>query len=375
MNVKQIIIFFICILVNTNSFSQVCEIDSINYNHIDCYGESTGSISVKLLQPDSVYQKTYWWTGPDGFYANQTLNISNLKAGDYVLTIIANIVPGDPSTPIWDSNLEGDSLGGAPMDTIRIYENLQIGADIIFTNLCNKNDSASVVTQIYGGTPPYSTLWSNGDTARNTSGLLQNTTTPYTLTISDKNNCITNIDTVVPSIREMNILMSNNVVSCKDDSDGWVHARVYNGTPPYSFMWSNGSNIIDRDSSSIRNLTPAIYFVDITDSMGCIDRDSVNVLVNPANCIKVYDAFSPNDDDVNEFWKINNIDVYPQAIVLVYDRNGKQVYRRRNYKNTYTDAFSGRDQKGKILASGNYYYIIDLGNSDKVIKGIVTIVR
>ena len=142
--------------------------------HIDYFGNSTGSISVTLLQPDSVYQKTYWWTGPDGFYANQTLNISNLKAGDYVLTIIANIVPGDPSSPIWDSNLQGDSLGGAPTDTIRIYENLQIGANIIFTNLCDNNDSASVVTQICGGTPPYSTLWSNGDTARNTSGLLQN---------------------------------------------------------------------------------------------------------------------------------------------------------------------------------------------------------
>ena len=74
--------------------------------------------------------------------------------------------------------MQGDSLGGAPTDTIRIYENLQIGANIIFTNLCDNNDSASAVTQIYGGTPPYSTLWSNGDTARNTSGLLQNTLTP-----------------------------------------------------------------------------------------------------------------------------------------------------------------------------------------------------
>ena len=173
----------------------------------------------------------------------------------------------------------------------------------------------------------------------------------------------------------MNILMSNNVVSCKDDSDGWVHARVYNGTPPFSFIWSNGFNFVDKDSSSIRNLSPGYYFVDITDSMGCITRDSVNVLSNPAKCIKVYDAFSPNDDDVNEFWKIDNIDVYPQAIVLVYDRNGKQVYRRRNYKNTYADSFSGRDQNGQILASGNYYYIIDLGNDDNVIKGTVTIVR
>ena len=149
------------------------------------------------------------------------------------------------------------------MDTIRIYENLQIGANIIFTNLCDKNDSASVVTQIYGGTPPYTTLWSNGDTARNTSGLLQNTLIPYTLTISDKNNCITNIDTIVPNVSAINILLSNNVVSCKDNSDGWVHAKAYNGTPPYIFMWSNGLNITNNDSSSIRNLLPGNYFVDI----------------------------------------------------------------------------------------------------------------
>ena len=56
-----------------------------------------------------------------------------------------------------------------------------------------------------------------------------------------------------------------------------------------------------------------IILWDITDSMGCISRDSVNVLSNPAKCIKVFDAFS-NDDDVNEFWKIDNIDVYPQVL-------------------------------------------------------------
>ena len=42
MNGKVIIIFLICILVNSISFSQVCEIDSISYTHVDCYGSSTG---------------------------------------------------------------------------------------------------------------------------------------------------------------------------------------------------------------------------------------------------------------------------------------------------------------------------------------------
>ena len=123
----------------------------------------------------------------------------------------------------------------------------------------------------------------------------------------------------MPNVSAINILLSNNVVSCKDNSDGWVHAKAYNGTPPYIFMWSNGLNITNNDSSSIRNLLPGNYFVDIIDSMGCVVSDSISVLSNPAKCIKVYDAFSPNDDDVNEFWKIDNIDVYPKAIILVYD--------------------------------------------------------
>ena len=52
MNGKVIIIFLICILVNGISFSRsLLEIDSLFYTHVDCYGSSTGSISVTLLQP------------------------------------------------------------------------------------------------------------------------------------------------------------------------------------------------------------------------------------------------------------------------------------------------------------------------------------
>ena len=109
--------------------------------------------------------------------------------------------------------------------------------------------------------------------------------------------------------------------------------------------------------------------------MGCIKEDSITVSSDPSTCLTIYRVFSPNDDAVHEFWEIENINLYPEALVLVYDRNGRQVYRRRNYQNVEGEAFGGKDQEERTLPSGNYYYIIDLENGDKVFKGTLTIVR
>ena len=53
--------------------------------------------------------------------------------------------------------------------------------------MCSEYDSTDVVTSIWGGTPPYTTLWSTGDTARNTDSLAPSIL-PYQLFITDANN-------------------------------------------------------------------------------------------------------------------------------------------------------------------------------------------
>ena len=87
------------------------------------------------------------------------------------------------------------------------------------------------------------------------------------------------------------------------------------------------------------NLSPGEYHVKITDDMGCISRDTIEVKSNPDICITVYKVFSPNDDNIHEFWEIENIHLYPEALIEVYDRTGRQVYRRRNYINAEEHAF------------------------------------
>ena len=74
-------------------------------------------------------------------------------------------------------------------------------------------------------------------------------------------------------------------------------------------------------------------------------------------------------------FEIEKIELYPEALVAIYSRDGNEVYRRRNYQNIENIAFTGKNKKGQSLPSGVYYYIIDLGNEDEILKGSLTIVR
>ena len=350
----------IAILFFSLSAQSQCDYTLDNYKHIDCYGYNTGVIDV-TISPNA----SYWWTGAGGFNSTSS-SLNNLLAGDYVLHIMHNLIPGDTSS----------SLVCYMVDTLTIEQTLQITASFELSSMCNEYDSTNVKTTIWGGTPPYTTLWSTGDTARNTDSLAPSIL-PYTLAITDTNNCFRNQFLIVNSAQEMNTFMSSVHVICKDDYSGSARAFVTEGTPPFQFQWSTDSTIIiEHDSFSvIESLVPGEYRVKITDDMGCITRDTINVKSNPAICITVYKVFSPNDDDTHEFWEIENIHLYPEALVEVYDRAGRQVYRRRNYINSIDDAFKGVDMYGNILPSATYYYVISIDDTGDVFKGTLTIVR
>ena len=351
----------IAILLFSFSAQSQCDYTLDNNEHIDCFGDSTGVIDITISDTSS----SFWWTSSNGFTSN-SLNLSNLKAGQYFLTIVANVTLGDTSTA---------SICYI-VDTLAIEQTIEISANFVLSTMCNQDDSANVKTTIWGGTSPYTTLWSTGDTSRNTDSLAPNIL-PYTLTITDANNCFQDTVLIVDSVQEMNPFMSSVGVICKDDYSGSARVFVTEGTPPFQFQWSTDSSIIiEHDSFSlIESLLPGEYHVKITDDMGCSIWDTIDVKSNPAICIFPYKVFSPNDDNIHEFWEIENMHLYPEALVEVYDRSGKQVYRRRNYINAEEHAFRGKDQEGRTLPSGSYYYIIDLENEDIVFKGVLTIVR
>ena len=97
----------------------------------------------------------------------------------------------------------------------------------------------------------------------------------------------------------------------------------------------------------------------ICDDNGLCDTTYVlvNVTEGGINGIKIYTGFSPNDDGVNDYFKIRNIESYPNNSLQVFNRWGNSVYKKKSYTNT--DPWRAI-YKGTSLPDGTYFYILDV---------------
>ena len=78
---------------------------------------------------------------------------------------------------------------------------------------------------------------------------------------------------------------------------------------------------------------------------------------------------SPNGDGKNDFWKVDNIEIYKDFELNIFDQFGQVIY---NVPNNYKNEFDGM-YKGTALPTGNYYYIFQ--KDQKQFKGNITIVN
>lgn len=78
---------------------------------------------------------------------------------------------------------------------------------------------------------------------------------------------------------------------------------------------------------------------------------------------------SPNGDGKNDFWKVDNIEIYKDFELKIFDQFGQVIY---NVPNNYNNEFDGM-YKGSALPTGNYYYIFQ--KDQKQFKGNITIVN
>nr|WP_294794705.1 gliding motility-associated C-terminal domain-containing protein [uncultured Mucilaginibacter sp.] len=94
---------------------------------------------------------------------------------------------------------------------------------------------------------------------------------------------------------------------------------------------------------------------------------TINAL--PASII-VPNAFTPNNDGINDIWGIPALTSYSNCLVQVYSRWGEMVFQSRGYAKPW-DGTRG----GAKLPVGAYYYLIVPRTNMSALSGQVTIVR
>lgn len=143
----------------------------------------------------------------------------------------------------------------------------------------------------------------------------------------------------------------------------------------YSYSWLPVSNLSDPTALQpvAKPMENTLYTITATSALGCSASDEVIVRVFVP--IRVPNAFSPNGDGKNDNWQIDGLEKYPNTKVKVFNRWGSSIYS----DNTgYQVPWDGT-HNGSQLASGTYYYVIELkgspDNTDGELSGSLTIVK
>ena len=149
-----------------------------------------------------------------------------------------------------------------------------------------------------------------------------------------------------------------------------VQFRATANSPRLAFSWSPANDFANPDTlrPSLRALRNQTYILTATGQANCTATDSITVkILKP---VKVPNAFSPNNDGINDKWIIADLSDYPGATVEVYNRYGQVVF----YSAGYGQPWDG-NYKGKPLPFAVYYYVITLKNGFVPLTGSITIVK
>lgn len=153
------------------------------------------------------------------------------------------------------------------------------GADSVS---CNAGTDGRAWATGAGGAGSFSYLW-NTTPAQNTDTASGLAAGQYEVTITDLNGCfqVTTVDVEEPAAYTLASTVTN--VSCNAADDGAVDITVSGSNAPYTFAWGTASmgynTIVTEDLNSA---APDTYFVEITDSKGCLDSITNLVITEPA---------------------------------------------------------------------------------------------
>jgi gliding motility-associated-like protein len=89
--------------------------------------------------------------------------------------------------------------------------------------------------------------------------------------------------------------------------------------------------------------------------------------------LKVYNAVSPNGDDLNDYLYIEGIEYYPGNLLSIYDRYNNLVYETLDYNNDNIN-WQGQANKGistRDLPGDTYFYILNPGDGTPLLKGFI----
>lgn len=239
----------------TKIISQPTALSVSNSVQSTCYNQSTGSITITVSGGTPAY--SYSWSGLNGAYTSTQSNISNLAAGNYILTVT-------------------DKNGCSYILPVTVSSLPEILVSETVNNVtCRGAANGSITVNAGGGSGgSFSYLWNTGATTNSISNLAPGN---YSVRITDNGSgCVVNKTyTIIQPASTLSISTAKtNATGC--NSLGTITANANGGTAPYTYR-INGTLLSEN---TISGLYAGDYTVTATDANGCSISKVVSITDN-----------------------------------------------------------------------------------------------
>ena len=271
-------------------------------------------------------------------------NLQNVPSGNYTVTV------SDANSCTVTANAIIGNVGGPSATATSTNE------------ICGQlNGTATVVAT--GGTGNYTYLWSNGQTTASATGLAGGS---YTVTVND-GNCatiatVTVLDIPGPSANftaHPQVLTSmDGPVSFLDNSSGNI----------VNWQWNYGdgspTGYGNATTHQYQNLGTYVATLIITDNNGCVDTVSDTIKIKDIFAIYIPDAFTPDDDGLNDLFSPQGLNVDPNSFdMYIFDRWGNIMFHSTKWYITSAEPWNGTKNNcgtSDDIVLGIYIYKINL---------------
>jgi gliding motility-associated-like protein len=366
------------------------------------WSHSLGTGGSKTVTPSATTTYTVTGTSAAGCIGTTTVNVmvnplptvslessqSSICIGSSTTLTAESDVPG--TSFVWSNNLSGNNITVTPTSNTT-YTVTGVTADgctgtafvtievtqapiINYTTVQSHCGQAngSIVTNVNGGVPPYTYQWSNGANSGNLNNVSAGN---YNLTVTDANGCSTTINATITDAPkpQANFIAKPQITTIEDPII--YFENLSNDATIYYWDFGDGYYSIDESTSHMYN-SPNTYQVILyaQDQYGCTDTASVEIIIRDIYTFYLPNAFTPNENDLNEQYTIigNNID--PSNFEMrIFDRWGKEIFYTTDINQGWDGNFKGKPSPDGVYVVRVSFKILGTDDIKHIIKEIVVI--
>ena len=330
--------------------------------HIQCYGENSGSIFLRYLNEPNAAM--IWSDDRGNTYEGRIL--SNLHSGQYDYEITTRL----------GCVLSGSVSVDEPVNKLQV--------DVQYADItCHGDRNGEIILSGIGGSGNYfySLQGVGYQRSRLYQGLKEGTYNTY---IQDDNGCVSTGDTItIIEPEELKVTINQSDTIIKLGSDIPIEITLENVQGEIALTWE-----VDPDQELSCETCKQLYVnnvsddfllrVTVLDENLCKAQDEVKVFVIKDYTMYVPTGFSPNADANNEILNVFGPDYAFVKEFNVFLRNGTNIYNEYDFRpNDYRIGWDGEFHNKKMPA-GIYIWTMHVEFDDGVkesFKGSVQLIR